>query len=516
MNRDEAEQLTQALFDGSISEADFERLETALTLDPSLHDIYRDQARLDFHLSQEFESRHSMIPVQERAPVDEILRERQKRQLFISLGTAAAIFVLLGAALYMTLVSTEKQPIVVTSTPDSHISIHGADGNRSLDELRPGSTIEVRQGVSELKFPSGVRAVLSGPANLTVRNDGFVELHEGTGFFEVPQAAVGFTVQASSLLVKDLGTEFVVVHVPDVTQQIHVLKGRVEARSLRGMKHEAVLVAGESRSIGIKGDLVEAPPVEGYYSRQLPGRLPYFHFSFDSVENGKLKVDGEHPQLSTLVARAKQSDGRYASTRIVPGRFGKAISFNGKGDMVRTNWPGVFGSQALTFCAWVRMDGKPNYGSLASWGFPQYSVNDSHQWKFLIAPNGKNGTFLRSSWGHRKQSSVDVDFQDGVWHHVAVVFTGEVGDDDAGGLRFYINGVPHEPTQQLGDPSPPRRPADLSYSKPLTFGPPLVYSNEPKKTYFRGTLDEVFIIEGALSDAQVRRIYRENRYEPGP
>jgi hypothetical protein len=35
-----------------------------------------------------------------------------------------------------------------------------------------------------------------------------------------------------------------------------------------------------------------------------------------------------------------------------------------------------------------------------------------------------------------------------------------------------------------------------------------------KHNFLRGTLDEVFIIEGALSDQQIEKIYRDNVYLP--
>jgi hypothetical protein len=83
-------------------------------------------------------------------------------------------------------------------------------------------------------------------------------------------------------------------------------------------------------------------------------------------------------------------------------------------------------------------------------------------------------------------------------------------------IKFYLNGV-ESPSSHAGIPDPPRRPSDLSTARMLAFGHPLDWPEGTPNfngNFLRGDLDEVFIIEGALTQKQISRIYRENTYSP--
>ena len=513
MKPDEAERLIQQLFDDCISEQDFERLEEALTLDPRLHSIYRDHALLETELDLETNSNARDQLANKVVPMEVLMRKRQRRQLIVSISTAAAVFVLVGIILFFTLVERPVTRIGLRSAPDSRVLVSNASADQAETELRPGTTVEVLQGTSELTFPSGVRAIISAPANLTLRSDEYVSLHEGTVWFNVPPEGVGFQVGTPSLVVTDLGTEFVIRNIPGATEEVHVLKGKVEARSLRGYKSTAVLTAGDSRAVGIRGDLVKSPDLGNSYSTSLPDRLPFLHFSFDELEGNRVPIRGNRPELADLKATAIQSDGRSARGRLVSGRFGKAMSFDGAGDHIVTNWPGVYGAQPLTFAGWIRVEGQSNYGGIVGWGVPKRAVHEQNQWKILVAPVAGVGRSFRCSWGRHSSVTTKVDFKKGDWHHLAMVYSGE-GGGNAPKVRLFIDGLPVGDLEGTEVPKPPRRPADLSLAQPLSFGTPLLRKKDNPNQFLSNTIDEVFLIEGVLSDSQIEELYLTNEYTP--
>ena len=98
---------------------------------------------------------------------------------------------------------------------------------------------------------------------------------------------------------------------------------------------------------------------------------------------------------------------------------------------------------------------------------------------------------------------------------LGLCYTGESSNQKPT-LRFYLNGIKSLPNEP-GIPEPPRRPADLSTARMLAFGHPLDWPEDTPNfhgSFLRGDLDEVFIIEGALTQNQITRIYQKDKYTP--
>ena len=101
------------------------------------------------------------------------------------------------------------------------------------------------------------------------------------------------------------------------------------------------------------------------------------------------------------------------------------------------------------------------------------------------------------------------------WNHFVVVYSGS-HDGEPGELTFYMNGKARKfEKRKLSEP--PRRPADLAETKPMTFGHPVDW--KPGERAFvsnclKGVLDEFYMIEGELTEEQIQTLYRENVYRP--
>jgi len=524
MNRSEIESLLQQLFDGTISGDDRDQLERQLDERPELTKLYRDYALLHHTLGTRSRLRRLLTPSVEATPrLKRRMKKARRRQFVTSLAAAIVVSAVAVTLLRVTHVLDPRATLTLVSAEGSVVSVDDPEGEgRSPDgaELPLGSTVRLEQGTVELTFSRGVRSVITAPAQFTLRRDLEWDLHHGSAWFRVEPEAKGFTVHTRDLSVTDLGTEFAVVSFPDSADQVHVLKGEVEARARRGFREHATLGAGDSRRHTPNGRLESIPPPATPFASELPGGLHYLRFPFELEASDRTTVAGDHPAIGEITARLIQSDGRAPESRIVPGRFGSAIRFDGKGDRIITDWPGHYGEGPLTVACWARAEGRPNYGGFAAWGLSKHVTGASVQLKFLIAPDvdalgrNPNARVLRCSTGEGSGVGASFSLEDSDWHHYAMVFAGTSEGQATGTIQLYIDGKPVS-TRKTDQLTPPGRPPEIGDVDPLIIGSGLSGEIGPNPAYspfFKGELDELIIIEGVLTPEQIERLYRTNEF----
>ncbi len=165
--------------------------------------------------------------------------ERTPFVLFSTLLVLAGIFI--GWRLHGQHGSESDSVVSENTTPAEYLGtlIETANCLWQQDELgpTPGSRLssgrlELLEGTAEIRFDSGARVVLEGPATFMLEtiNTGF--LSTGKLIAEVPKQAVGFTVRTPSGQFVDLGTEFGVVVEPSGDSELHVFRGEVVAHPI--------------------------------------------------------------------------------------------------------------------------------------------------------------------------------------------------------------------------------------------------------------------------------------------
>lgn len=145
------------------------------------------------------------------------------------------------------------------------------------EPIAPGQPLQLTNGMAEVKFSSGAKVVVQGPANFEVRSDNSGFLRSGKLVAQVPDTAHGFTVHSAHVSVVDLGTAFAVEVSPDGTADVFVLEGRVRldpTPSVEGSSDRSVagfvLLAGQSRRItGDQRPLQEIPFEATRFSQSL-------------------------------------------------------------------------------------------------------------------------------------------------------------------------------------------------------------------------------------------------------
>ena len=170
-------------------------------------------------------------------------------------------------------------------------------------------------------------------------------------------------------------------------------------------------------------------------------------------------------------------DGIVVGTpEVVDGKFGKALSFDGKGK-VEIPHHDRFSLSTFTLMAWINIE-----DILSGWQMI-VGKDDWPDRNYAMFVH-KDGERLHCAFNTRRVDSGNFNsnatITDGSWHHVAFTYNGEVE-------RIYIDGDLDNDKRLEGDPR--------------TTTVPVIIGEPP----FRGIIDEVFIGNAAISEDDVRR-----------
>lgn len=270
MKQEKLERLIQELIDSRISTEDLEALEKELTTNSKAMAYYIAYTDLDnlMHVQTDILHHKSSKVV----PVERIIRRQKRRALKVATLSAAAILLLCMVAMRLFFVS-EKQPTLVFKTsPGTLFSIAHSNTHKPPEGLvlEKGTRLQITHGFVELSFRSGVKSIITAPADLTLHHEDLLYLNYGTAWFRVPQKAVGFQVRTPNVLVTDLGTEFGVRSSRDALDEVHVFEGEVEVLNLNSLRHKELLSAKQARIIGPAGRLKAISPSSGHFHSSLP------------------------------------------------------------------------------------------------------------------------------------------------------------------------------------------------------------------------------------------------------
>ncbi len=163
------------------------------------------------------------------------------------------------------------------------------------------------------------------------------------------------------------------------------------------------------------------------------------------------------------------------------GQVGQAILFDGVRDYVTTT--GTFDLTAYTAALWFRVDGGADARDLlAAYNPTGYlygillEITSDGQLRYLhrspVAATGGANLYSNAS------------YDDGAWHHVAIVQSGET-------MTLYVDGLPVA--------SAAASPFDLALEK-IAVG---VLRSEETQRFFPGALDDLHLYNRALSDGEI-------------
>lgn len=508
MNSENENDRIWRLFDGELTPEEFALLERDLEANPEARARFLDHVDLHNLLDKKFSTPDSVAGRMKGVVSVDLLVSRQRRKLVkYSIFAAAAALLLFGLVLKITLVRQPDPMVTFRTSEDTVFSVSHASSGKDVPApgtLEKGSRLALRQGAVELTLASGVTALVEAPAELALQAEGRIQQHLGRVRFHVPKKASGFQVQTPDLLIKDLGTEFGVLASPDLADEVHLFKGKVEVTNRHGLRKTEMLAGRMARVAGPAGHLGPTPVRPEEFPEALPRRIPHMRFSFDSMNGETIPVDGDHPDVPALSAIWKPGRTNPGESPLVPGKFGRAFRFNGIGDHIKTNWPGISGRSARSFAVWLRLPAdKPNlqrerilvWGDTGEFG-GKFEVSCNYQPEF-----GQAGA-LRITCGPGYVVGT-TDLRDGRWHHLAVVFGCEPDPHTGMPVRLYVDGVV-EKASKWRFFAPYDAPV-WDTKAPMSIGLFLDAKGIPRGT-LQGDLDELHIFSGILTEEGVKRL----------
>ncbi|USI27434.1 LamG-like jellyroll fold domain-containing protein [Alteromonas macleodii] len=441
--------------------------------------------------------------------INERLLERQNANNWVNKPwlMAASIFLLMGAVFTMSFIEGQRgiatvTKVAATSTIDPFFSLGKAFGAGEL---------HLSEGYSELTLENGVVLVLEAPVSLTLNSPDRVTVSQGRLVARVPKNAIGFRIDTPSAEIVDLGTEFGV----DVSQsgdsQVHVLEGEIKARADRSQSFQHVK-KDEALAFNLADKIEQIANQPKAFMRVLPGnsavRPNFLHWSFDERESQLFASRGRGMSAKSYPAK---DESEFEPVMQINGVFGNAIALNGEGNWLSTEYPGVANDNPRTVSFWVKVPQDfsiDNAYGIVSWGLQQNYAS----WQISPNPELSNGEIGRLRIGtYNAQVVGSTDLRDGKWHHVAVVLYGGESSNISTHVLLFVDGK-LEKTQnksiakvntQLNHPD----------SRPLSVGRNIGYhphADHETQDYFKGAIDELYIFEAALTQAQIQALMKEN------
>jgi len=524
---DELESRIQSMLDGSISRVEFQQLEQELTHNPQARELYYKYASL--HQSLEFRlSRSGIQPAIIGLADARATQQRSRMRKYVLLSTAALLIISLGIMqLFFTDVVEGSSTVALAASPGAQYTVTSDDG-KSTDRsttLKPNTNISLNQGSIELNFESGVRALITGPADLKLLDGGKLNLNSGTAWFNVPKEAIGFTVNTQELRVVDLGTEFGVISSEDTADEVHVFTGKVRIEGLNNANNKMILSEGEAIQRQSSGELVRIAPEAKHFETSLPDTLPHIHWSFENQDT--MLTSNSIPSAENLDTQLHSNSNPSQSIHFTPGKFGNSLNLDGISSYVTTNWDGILGDRPRTVALWF----KPNKAeqttiyrnrvktTILGWGTQQKGAHKylNSKWTIHLLKNYNKPPTLVVSYGSHWYTCPNVDLSEDRWYHIVVISTGKIGRNGSPETEIYIDG---ESSSLKSHVDYPDFVDDDSYqlnttaNTPFEIGANLSYAYGrliDDKPLLSAQIDELYIIEGEINESSVRHLMNTNQ-----
>lgn len=264
------------MLDGTLDANELAGLDADLRASEEARELFRQLAALHSILEEQGSAK-SELGARRLIPIELILTRQRQQMVRLSVFAAAAVLLISAVALWSRMIPTPVASFQVTQ--DTVFTLTHPEQGRAPKGMvfKVGSRLQMSHGTMEAMFASGVRCVIDAPCDVSVIAEDRISITSGTAWFEVPPAAVGFTVEAGPLEVIDLGTTFGVMARANARREVHVTKGSVEVRSIPAgeSKDKLVLAAGEARQLDERGEFLEIALQAGRFTTALPETTPH-------------------------------------------------------------------------------------------------------------------------------------------------------------------------------------------------------------------------------------------------
>ena len=547
----EEQEWIDALIEGSIDEASFERLQAAMLKSPELRQVVRRSLALHHDLTEQAMVASEGEPwLESEDRLESVVPFPQEKEgnRFVQLAMAASIAFLLGLALMHFGSSRPGEEVQVAAAPSTQaaaepsatgfavienlIGVEWAEGQvtRSEGDSLGAEVLRMQAGVAEIQFFSGAKMVVEGPAEIEFKSAWEATCRQGILRMRVPPAARGFRLLGPETEIEDLGTEFG-FEVREGKAHLEVLEGEVS------FKHrdagEQLVQQGGAWNLPAGGDAVPetigqvAFPDSGEFTSILQTRREA-DFNRWQTHRDALSRDAsviayytfDHPAGSRLIPCVAQPanselDGAVILAETTAGRwpgYKQALEFRRAGSRVRVRIPGEF--PAFTFAAWVRIDSLDRrYNALFmgdgyETGEPHWQIRDDGKLMLsvMVDDTRPNPWSPDDAGFHRVYFSPPIwnPSLSGQWMHLVSIF-----DPSKRQVSHFVNG--ESVSSQEIEPDYLIETLRIGNGEIGNWGQPFRETPWFAIRHLNGRIDELAIFKRALSEAEVRELYDSSK-----
>ncbi len=301
--------LFEAYLEGTISPADFARLETLIVSDAEVRRAYVEYMSLHASLDRQASESLESLPtdaaphaaISPNAPVQTPVSATTSfggQGLTTLLGAGFAIMSVAFIVLFVRSYWLPLGPVHDAPTMPLYvatlISAQNCRWGDSSSPAHPGAQLQAErldliEGVAELVFFQGARVTLTGPVVFDLLSENRGALRRGRLTANVPDSAHGFTIEAPGGNVIDYGTEFALMVNESGHADVNVIEGEVEVVG-DDPASSIMLSSGEVLRFDVEGEtppinLAVEPGAEAFAADVIPG-FPRDH-QIETVNDGK-------------------------------------------------------------------------------------------------------------------------------------------------------------------------------------------------------------------------------------
>lgn len=538
--------IIQRYLSGEATREEIQSLEEQLQRDPELRGRFLLEAEIDAGLRHEALERVASGQEEAMSHGEREDRLVWKRRVVWLMGAAAMAAFWMGVAAVYWFVdapSTDRSMVVEEGSGLPSAAgfavmerMEGVAWNGN-QEWAPGETVgkevvQLDQGMAEMKFFCGATVLVEGPAVLELHSAWEATCHSGAVRVRVPPAARGFRLRGPASEIVDLGTEFG-FEVRDGVGHVQVIEGEIALTHRDGPEH--LVETGEAWRLPAHGpeeSVVEpahtfpefsalggAPGLpEDYQGWQIhrdtvasdPRTVAYYSFEdvdlASTVANVKVPIQ---PDGVGAVILAEPAQGRWPGVK-------HALEFRRPGARVRVHLPGEF--SAFTFLAWVRIDSLDRrYNALFmgdgyETGEPHWQIRDDGQLMLsvMVDDSRPHPTANEARYHHVYYSPQMWDLSmSGEWVHLASVF-----DPTERRVTHHVNGkrISTEAIRDLFFIDQLR----IGNGEIGNWGQPFRKTPEFAIRNLNGRIDELAVLNAALTDEEIHQWYQRSRVGNAP
>jgi hypothetical protein len=520
MTRDEQRELLARAGAGELSAEDAARLLDACRRDPALlAELSRltvvERLLAHSHLYRDDDTLAREVAARLRESVSAVTPVRPRRFRW---GWAAGFVLCLGALSFWAL---RPGPVAARVVRIESATWPAGQFMPAVGEPLRAGRLRIESGFMEIAFARGATVILEGPAEFEVRGPLHAVLHRGRAVTRVAPGARGFILDGPRGRLVDLGTEFGVNVGAKGDMEVHVIEGLVEATP-RGENQSVQLTVNQAARLTDRSLERITADASGFVTDLPPesqGAIGHLHWAFDEGRGGVSLNLGAGLGQPRAAASLRSFSAGGTGPQWIAGQFGGALAFDGRDDFVECDFPGIPGAQPRTVAFWVKVPRafQTNEGyAILNWGA---FGSPGTAWQISINPDVASGPVGHLRVGVHPGFVIGaIDLRDDRWHHCAVVMYGGHRADTGTHILLYVDG-------EL-DPAARKKVTQIdtdiagTAARSIWIGRNLAYRGKWSVVqggpFFRGAVDEVFVLNAALDQEQIRSLLKYNRLPSAP